>query len=433
MAAQSQEQSISLLGFSIWSLAAVFFLYEFFLRTFVGSLAHQIIPDLNLNPATFAIMGSAYYIAYGTMQIPVGILADKFGVRIIMFFATLICVLSTFLFAHADGFNTAFASRLLMGFGSSFAFICLLVIAATWFPKKYFGVCAGFSQFIGTMGPLLAAGPLVAFISSTGNDWRSALGSIAFFGAILAALILLVVRNKPRNGKQTLIFLKQTEPLKLRLLRLLKNRQVWFIALYSASNYVSMALMGAIWGTKYLQVRGLPQHTAANIISLAWLGYAVGCPLVGALSDISRRRKPALISCALLGLTATAGILYFPISNSYWFYSALFFSLGVAAAGQNIGFAAIAETSDVGTRATALGLNNAAITFFAAFISPLASYFIYASAGHGTELKPEHFTIAFSMMPALYLSAFLISFFLIKETYCKPQREAIILRTAQAA
>ena len=114
-----QKSPISTLGLIIWGLAALFFLYEFFLRTFVGSVAHQVIPDLKLNAETFAIIGSAYYVAYGVMQIPVGILADKFGVKILMVFATLVCVVSTFLFAHADGFSTAFISRLLMGFGSS--------------------------------------------------------------------------------------------------------------------------------------------------------------------------------------------------------------------------------------------------------------------------------------------------------------------------
>ncbi len=424
-----QKSPISTLGLIIWGLAALFFLYEFFLRTFVGSVAHQVIPDLKLNAETFAIIGSAYYVAYGVMQIPVGILADKFGVKILMVFATLVCVVSTFLFAHADGFSTAFISRLLMGFGSSFAFVCLLVIAVTWLPKQYFGFFAGTSQFIGTMGPLLAGGPLIALMARTHQDWRSTLSKIGAFGLILSILMLFLVKNKPRDGEQTLIFLTHEEPLKSRLLRLAKNQQAWIVAFYSATIYVSMALLGAIWGTEYLQVCGLSQGAAASIISLAWLGYAIGCPLLGAFSDIAKRRKPMLVFCALLGLFATTAITYIPLHHTRWAYAFLFFCLGMAASGQNIGFATIAEHSDIRTRATSLGLNNGVITLFSAFIPPLVSYFIFLSAGSNSDhLKPENFTLAFTIMPIFYVASFIISGFCIKETYCKPQKETIFLQ-----
>lgn len=431
MAEAHKKSPLSALGLIIWVIAALFFLYEFFLRTFVGSVAHEIIPDLKLNAETFAIIGSAYYIAYALMQVPVGILVDKFGVKRIMIFATLLCAGATFWFSYSNSFSTALISRLLMGFGSSFAFVCLLVIAVTWFPRKNFGFFAGASQFIGTMGPLLAGGPLIALMTATHESWRTALMEIGSFGIVLTVLIIFIVRNKPRGGEQTLIYLKQAEPLKDRLLRLVKNKQAWFVAFYSATVYVSISLLGAIWGTEYLQARGLTQGGAADMVSLAWLGYAIGCPLLGALSDIAKRRKPTLIFCSLIALISTAGITYLPLNHAHWIYSILFFCLGIAASGQNVGFAAISEHVDLSTRATGLGLNNGTIIIFGAIIPPIASYFIYLSAGAATDitnLKPDNFIIGFSMMPLLSLISLIISSFFIKETYCKPQKEAIKLK-----
>ncbi|MCH9770400.1 MAG: MFS transporter [Gammaproteobacteria bacterium] len=423
-----EKSAVSLLGLIVWGLAALFFLYEFFLRTFIGSVAHQVIPDLKLNAETFAILGSAYYVAYGLMQIPVGILADKFGVKKIMIFASLVCAAATFLFAHSQGFTTALLSRLLMGFGSSFAFVCLLVIAVTWFPRKYFGFFAGSSQFIGTMGPLLAGGPLIAMMTAYHESWRNALSGIAGFGVVLAILIFLIVKNKPRDSEQPLIFLKQDTPLKISHLRLIKNKQAWFVAFYSATVYVSIALLGAIWGTEYLQTRGLPQATAADMVSLAWLGYAIACPLLGALSDIAKRRKPTLVFCSFVGLVATSCIVYLPLGDHEWMYGLLFFSLGIAASGQNIGFATISEHVDLSSRATALGLNNGMITMFGAVIPPLTSYFIYLSAkGNTAHLAPNNFILGFSLMPILYFISLFIVFFGIRETFCKPQKEAIKL------
>lgn len=422
------KSPLSALGMLIWGLAAIFFLYEFFLRTFIGSVAHQVLPDLSLNPETFAIIGSAYYISYGLMQIPVGILADKFGVRGIMVFAALVCALAAFLFANATGFYTALFSRLLMGFGSSFAFVCLLVVVVTWFPRQYFGFFAGASQFIGTIGPVLAGGPLVAMMAASHGTWRSALTQISIIGLVLAFLILFFVKSRPRGAEKQLIFLKREASLKELLTRLVKNRQAWFVAFYSATVYVSIALLGAIWGTEYLQVRGLSQTLAADMISLAWLGYAIGCPLLGALSDIARRRKPALIAASLLGFVVTVMIVYLPLGDAPRIYGVLFFSLGIAASGQNLGFAAISEHVDVSTRATALGLNNGAIMLFDTVLPPLVSYFIYLSAGsHGVALQPKDFTLGFTLMPILYLASLFTACFFIKETYCKPQKEAIKL------
>lgn len=432
MSLPSTNNRLSALGLTVWLLAALFFLYEFFLRTFIGSVAHQVIPDLHLTAETFAIVGSAYFVAYGIMQVPVGILADKFGVRVIMFFAIMACAAATVLFSFSSGFYSAIISRFLMGFGSSFAFVCLLVIVVNWLPKQYFGFFIGMSQFIGTMGPLLAAGPLIALMAGAHESWRGALLWIAMFGVLLAVAVVLVVRNKPSNNSENaMIFLRSEDPLRNRLYRLFRNRQAWYIAFYSALVYVSISLLGALWGTEYLQARGLSQVDAASIISIVWLGYALSCPGFGFLSDVIKRRKPILIVCALLGVLSTLGILYLPINQNEWLYGVLFFGLGMAASGQNIGFAMIAENADLGTKATALGLNNGMIAFCNALLPPAVSYFIYLSAKnthHVHNLQPDNFILPLTIMPVVSAVALLISLFAIRETYCKPQKGAIRLQ-----
>lgn len=425
------NKKITLLGIIIWSLGAIFFMYEFFLRTFIGSVANQIIPDLNLNPETFSMLGSAYYIAYAAMQIPVGILSDKFGVKLTLSFATLLCALATFYFTHANDFTNAFISRVLMGLGSSFAFVCLLVILINWFPRKYFGSLAGISQFVGTMGPLLGGGPLIALLSDYHESWRTALNFIGIAGIALCGLVIIFVKNNPRGTAKEVIFLQLDSPLGKRLLQLLQNRQAWSIALYSATIYVSIALLGAIWGTAFLQAKGFSQNTAADMVSLSWLGYAIGCPLLGVISDTLKRRKPILIFCACLGVAVTTAMVFLPIGHSTITFSILFCLLGIFAAGQNIGFAIMSEQVDAKTRATALGLNNAAIMLTGAITPPLASYFI-EKAGHGSNhLNVHDFTAGFSIMPILCCLALLASIFFIKETYCKPQKDKIILQTNQ--
>jgi MFS family permease len=428
------DNKISPLGFIIWLTAALFFLYEFFLRTFVGSLAHQLIPNLHLSLEQFAFIGSAYYFTYGIMQIPVGILVDKFGVKRILMFATLVCAGAAYWFAHANGFVDALLARVLMGFGSSFAFISLLSISMEWFPRKYFGFFAGSSQFVGTMGPLLAGGPLVAAMAASGGSWRLPLTYVSIIGVGLTVLVFLIVKNKTRGKGDNFVRLERPRPFINSLKQMVKSKQVWFIAIYSGTSYGAIALLGAIWGTEYLQTRGLSQDAAAYCVSTAWIGYALGCPLMGFISDLTKRRKPGLIFCAALGIVITLLITFSSISFA-WLYALLFFLLGIAASGQNIGFAAIIEHVPTNTRAAALGVNNAAVISFDTFMPPIIGYLIALSAGHihgnVDQLRPENFSVAFLIMPILYTLGLLIALFLIKETYCKPQKESIILTRIQ--
>ena len=408
---------ISPLGLSIWCLAAIFFLYEFFLRGLLGTLSEPLMTELHLSAATFGVLGAAYYIAYGCMQIPVGILADKISSRWLMTMATLLCAMATFWFARADNFMSVFCSRFLTGIGSSFAFICLLMITIHWFPKKYFAFFVGIAQFIGTLGPMLAAGPLMAFLLTSHQYWRVSMIPIAIFGVILSVLIFVVVRDN-FSHKRT-IHAKRMAGDNTHLFRLAANKQVWCIALFSGANYAPMAILGITWGTAFLQTRGLTAASSANILSIAWLGYAIFCPLLGVISDISQRRKPILIICSMIGLLATATITYLA-TTSVVIYAGLFFSVGFAAAGQNIGFAIISEQINPKDSAVTLGLNNTMISVFDALVTMAVGYLISLAASHAAiPLTPQGFIYGFTLLPLLYSVSLFIAIYGIKETYCQ--------------
>ncbi len=96
-----KKSPILFIGLIIWLLAPVFFIYEFFLRTFIWIVAPKIILDLHLSLESFALISSAYYIDYAIIQIQVRILANKFRVKLIIIFSALIYAGSALLFSHA--------------------------------------------------------------------------------------------------------------------------------------------------------------------------------------------------------------------------------------------------------------------------------------------------------------------------------------------
>ena len=182
-----QSDRISTKGLFIWGLCAVFFTYEFMLRTVLGTFEHPLLYDLNLSLVGFSILSStAYQGVYGFMQIPVGVILDNFGLKKVLSAAIMLCALSVLFFSATHQFHSAFIFRLIMGLGSSFGFIGLLVVVYDWMPSNKTGLFIGLSQFIGTLGPMLAAGPLNAVAESGGLSWRLVFLGLGIFGIILS-------------------------------------------------------------------------------------------------------------------------------------------------------------------------------------------------------------------------------------------------------
>jgi len=431
---KSQSRSPLFLGMFIWGLAALFFLYEFFLRVFVATISDAVIADLDLTAQQFATMGAGYYLVYSIMQLPVGILVDHFGARLLLTIAVFLAGLGGFWFGFVHGFFDGFISRCFMGFGSSFAYVCLLVLALSWFPRKHFGLMAGIANFLGAVGPILAGGPLAFILTLFHDNWRLVIGGIGAFGFLLAILIGVFVRNAPPREQGKMVHLEPAkETLAVRLRSLLHNPQVWFIVIYSGFIYVCLPLLGAYWGTSYLQSRGFSRTVAASIASMLWIGMGVGAPLLGKLSDTMKRRKPSLYCCALLGIIITICTVYLPV-ESRLLYMVLFFLIGFASSAQSVAFAIIAEHVPSKLHATAIGINNTMIMLFAAILPPIVSSFIGRSvaAHHETAgyFLPDDFKAGFFLMPIFYLCAYLIATFFIRETYCRQQFEVVKVKKA---
>jgi len=430
---QPLNQKQLLFGVFIWVIAASFFLYEFFLRTFVGSIADEIIRTLHLSAEELSIIGGAYFITYGIMQIPVGILIDTFGVKKLLSFAALICSLGVLVFSIAHQMTTAFIGRLLMGFGSSFGFVCLLSLSLNWFPRKHFGLLVGLAQLLGAIGPILAGAPLVLILYKFHDNWRIVSTGIAAIGILITILIVLFVQNKPAIPSYKIRYLEIKTPIRINLLSLIKNFQAWWIVLYSSAVNTSLALLGIVWGTPFLESKGLSQPQAALITSFIWIGFALGCPLLGFISDRTKRRKIVLIICALIGALSTLYLIVYTGNNSI-ILGMIFILLGVSATGQSVAFAIISEHVKTKVHATAFGLNNAFIMLSSAFFIPFFGLLIQRSATHlkttAQMFHPQNFQSSLMSVLIINLIALLIATFYIKETYCRQQNEPYQLQSS---
>ncbi len=407
---------ITILGLLIWIICASFYSYELLLRTILGTFEHPISYDLNIDVVKFAFLSStAYQFIYGAMQIPVGVIAARFGLKKTLLFAITVCVTSVVGFGVAQNYSLAIIFRVMMGFGSAFGFICILIAVYEWLPKKHIGLFIGLSGFIGTVGPIVAAGPLNDLAMNTGINWRYVFFSLAGIGLVIALLVLLLVRNNKSFISSFTIVYPQ-KPILSVMKQLFVKPQVFFIGFYSAFVYFAIEYLSENSGKLYVKLMGFSHNQSSYMITVAWIGFAIGCPLVGFLSDRMARRKPMMIFSATCCVCGSILLIFFPFTITL--LTAAFFLIGFGASGQTIGFAIIAENCRKEVISIGLAVNNAILMLVAAVNAPLIGWILNLISS-SEQFTAKDYQQAFLLILAFNAIAVLISIFYIKETYCK--------------
>lgn len=402
-------------GFFIWGICALFFLYEFLLRTVMGTFQHPIMYDLELTTFKFSLLSTTMYLLiYGLMQIPVGLIVDRFGLKKSLMFAAFVCAVAVIGFGYTKSFPVAAIFRILMGLGSSFGFICLLIAVYDWMPSHNSGLLIGLSQFIGTLGPMVAAGPLEAVAHDSTVHWRTVFLLLGLVGFALVVLIALCVKNN-QSKEGDYVILHRPDSAKGNIKKLIARFQPWSIALFSACVYFSLEYLSENDGKTFIELKGFTSQFAAYMITLGWFGYAIGCPLLGFLSDHLQRRKLIMTFTAFCYIVALLIIVF--LSHKFLLMVA-FFMLGLATSGQSIGFATIAEQFKRQYRAVGLSLNNAVIMTFASLNAPVIGWIIDHTKENILPATSDYNT-AFSVLLGIACLALFVSLWLVKETFCK--------------
>lgn len=418
------ENQFQLRGLFIWLICAVFFLYEFLLRTVLGTFQQPIMQDLQLSTIEFSMVSSTVYLLiYAFMQIPVGLIVDNFGLKKPLLAGALICSISIIGFSYANSLGAAIFFRALMGLGSSFGFICLLISVYDWLPQKHRAFMVGMSQFIGTLGPMLAAGPLESISDHGSVGWRDIFFILGIIGLLISILIFAFVKNNQEKAGSFKI-LKRPESIKKTLKVLFFNSQAWSIALFSGFVYFALEYLSENEGKDFIILKGHTGNFASYMITLAWLGYAIGCPMTGFLSDRLQRRLPFLL---LGAITALLGIVLLVYATKKPFIILGALCLGVGASGQSVCFALMAEQFKKAYLAAALSLNNTLMMFFSAINAPILGIFIDQSRRETIIPDISNYNVAFSILVALVAVSLIFPIFFIKESYCKSKTDFTIL------
>src|SRR5574343_610598 len=291
-------------------VVALAYILSFFQRFAPAGVAPDLASAFQTSAASLGVLAATYFYVYTLMQIPTGILADTLGPRRILAVGGVVAGAGSFLFGLAPTLDLALIGRTLIGLGVSVTFIAMLKLIAVWFEENRFATLVGVGMLIGNLGSVLAGAPLSAVAQATG--WRGVFIGVGVLSLVLAALCWLVVRDMARP-------------------------------------------------------------VAASRLSLWFGGFAVGCLLLGTLSDRLGRRKPVIIVASHLYVAIWVLLLAgvrLPVELSY----ALFAALGVTTAGFSLTWACAKEVNPPMLSGMSTSVTNMGSFLAAALFQPLVGW-----------------------------------------------------------
>lgn len=351
----------------IWSLSALFYFYEFALQSSPSVMVPELMRDFHVDGTQLGHLSAFYFYAYAAMQIPVGLLLDRFGPRLLLTLASITCAFGAFCFSQTHSLALAEMARFLMGIGSSFAVVSSLKLASLWFPTKRFALLTGLMVTFGMLGAIFGQTVLAPLIDSLG--WRHSMMLLSLLGVLLAIAICGIVRNGEKfvaNQRTT-----HASAYWRGLKNILLTRQAWLMAIYGGLMFAPTVAFGELWGVPYLiSVFNVSRDVAAGVLSLIFVGWAVGSPVFGMLTGHFHRHI-VFMWLAPVGCMITMAWILLVDHQHIATVGALLFLFGFFSSAFLAVFSLLKENTPEHSTGTAMGFLNTLNELGPALLQPI--------------------------------------------------------------
>ena len=363
----SRSESPGLLPLLGWLVGSLFFFYAWILRVSPSVMVEELMRDFAVGGAIVGNLSALYFYGYAGMQIPVGLLLDRFGPRRLMTVAAGVVAVACLLFAWSDGLVGASVARFLIGAGCAFSLVGAMAVAGQWFPRERFALLAGLAMMFGMAGGVFGQAPLRVAVDAT--DWRTTMATVGVVGFGLMLAAWLFVRDRRRgSGGVGAVF----EGLR----RVAANRETWLNAVAGLGSTGPLLAFAGLWGVPYLQaVHDIDRVTAGTVTSVTFIGWGIGAPLIGWFSDRIGKRRSPLIAGMILSALSLVAILYLP-GIPLWGVAVLCFGIGFGGSAQIVCFALVREHNLPQYSGTAIGMVNALVTGAGALFQPMIGWLL---------------------------------------------------------
>lgn len=308
-----------------WFLLSLFYAYQYIYRVLPGMIVPELMYSFDITSDDIGTLG-IYYIGYGLFHIPIGLLMDRYPVRIVVPACLLLCIAGNFPLIYSQSWTAVYIGRLVVGMGSSGAIIGIFKILAVGFSEKTFSKLLGVSVSLGLAGAVFGTEPLSKMFEIYG--WKNVLQVIMFLGLILAVAIILFVKQKPS-------LYEEHRTIKEDLITVFKCRKLLLLGLFGGLMVGPLEGFADAWGREFFKiVYSLDSDLSARFPSLIFLGMCIGCSTIGYVGQKTNAYYGILIFSALI----MAGLFVWTLSGTcpYSLMYMIFSVVGVLCAYQII-------------------------------------------------------------------------------------------------
>lgn len=412
----------SLVPWIICLLAVMFYFYDFILRITPSVMIQPLMKQYGVGATDIGLISAFYFYAYTPLQIPSGIICDKYSIRWTLTLSALLCAVGTLIFGEFTNLIAAFIGRAMMGIGSAFAFVAALKLASLWLPNKYFAFFSGLATSFGMIGAISSDTILSRMVVHIG--WQSSIFITAIVGFIIAALIFLLVKDKPAWIEQMPKTYHSWKSILERVLDLLKNWRFWINGIVGACLFTPVSVFASLWGVAFLmQNYHLAPAEGATAASLIFIGMAIGGPIAGWLSNVIQNRRLPLFIGTITTMALSLLLIYVDNLSAFTVLALLFF-IGVFAGPESLVFAIARDMSPPRSTGISTATTNFIVTLSAAIFQPVIGYLLtvhwqgLVTSSGVPQYSVQNYRFALLILPVSLFIAFLCTF-VIPKTRCQ--------------
>lgn len=263
---------------------ALGYFLSFLFRTVNAVIADELTASLGVTAAGLGFLTSAYFIAFGLFQPPLGLLLDRFGPRRVESALLLVAAAGAALFALGHDLPTLALARAMIGLGVSACLMAALTANVMWWPRERLPTINGLFLACGGLGAVFATTPVRLLLGFT--DWRGLFFGIAAATVAVAILLFTVVPERRAAGAGTLTvgaLLRGTATV-------FRSRTFWTLAPSCAAIQGAFLAYISLWAGPWLRdVEGMDRLAVATHLQHAAVAMVAGFALFGMIADAARR------------------------------------------------------------------------------------------------------------------------------------------------
>lgn len=354
-----------------WLAISLFYFYQYILRVSPGIMVVELRQTFKLTAEEFSSLGAIYLYAYSLLQIPLGFILDRVGIRRVITLSILMCLAGTCLFAFAENIWMLQVGRFLVGMGSAPAFICALKLVSDYLPEKDRGLLMGATLSIGTIGALLSGNLLVAILEKSG--WQNSLLFCAGLGGLILMIVLMLVpasSAKRVSGDFPLVHLREG------LRSIFKQKEILIYAIIAIGVYTPLCVLADLWGTAFLMEKfSLERAQAAQTSLYMYGGLTIGSLLLPWYSAKWGSLRETIQVCAI-GLICTILALLYVKGIAVWQLTVLLTFIGIFCGAEMLCFTGAAHYTSPAYSGLALGVVNTLNMLGGALVQQLIGWYL---------------------------------------------------------